>query len=164
MLLMAIDDRFFSTTRGQVLLALRRGPRTVDELARSLELSHNTLRAHLLRLERDDLVRSVGTRRGLGKPAGLYQPTAVAEQLFSQAYAPVLRQLLDVLREQLPADEVLDLLREVAQRLARQQGLDEDQTTPHARLTRAEALLEELSGRPRGHTGPDWCGPRSDQA
>jgi predicted ArsR family transcriptional regulator len=147
MSLTAIDNRFFSTTRGQVLLALRRGPRTVEELARALDLSRNTVRSHLVRLERDELVQSARTRRGIGKPAGLYELTAVAEQLFSQAYAPVLRQLLDVLREQLPADEVLDLLREVGQRIALEQGLDGDRGNPHERLAQAEILLEQLGGR-----------------
>jgi predicted ArsR family transcriptional regulator len=33
------DERFFSTTRGQTLLALRRGSRSVDELARALGLA-----------------------------------------------------------------------------------------------------------------------------
>jgi len=150
MSLTAIDNRFFSTTRGQVLLALRRGPRTVEELARALDLSRNTVRSHLVRLERDELVQSARTRRGIGKPAGLYELTAVAEQLFSQAYAPVLRQLLDVLREQLPADKVLDPVsytREVGQRIALEQGLDGDRGNPHERLAQAEILLEQLGGR-----------------
>jgi predicted transcriptional regulator len=32
------DERFFSSTRGRLVLLLRRGPSTVDELAQALEL------------------------------------------------------------------------------------------------------------------------------
>ena len=138
------DERFFSTTRGQSLLALRRGPRTVDELARALGLTRNAIRSHLTMLERDGLVQRIGHRRGAGKPSNLYQLTTAAEQLFSQAYAPVLRQLLDVLREQLPPSGLDDVLREVGRRMAHEQGLTEADLAE--RLARALAMLNHLGG------------------
>lgn len=57
------DERFFASTRGQVVTLLRRGSRTVDELAGTLGLTDNAVRAHLAGLERDGLVtqgRSAG--------------------------------------------------------------------------------------------------------
>jgi predicted ArsR family transcriptional regulator len=71
MALTSLDHQFFSTTRGQVLIALRRGPRTVEELARALQLSHNAVRSHLVRLGWDELLQSGNTRRGMGKPVRL---------------------------------------------------------------------------------------------
>ncbi|HLZ23933.1 MAG TPA: ArsR family transcriptional regulator [Ktedonobacterales bacterium] len=138
------DERFFSTTRGQALLALRRGSRTVEELARALGLSRNAIRAHLTVLERDGLVQRIGHRRGTGKPSNLYALTTAAEQEFSQAYAPVLRQLLDVLREQLPPGALDDVLREVGRRMANEQGLTEADFA--ARLASALAMLDQLGG------------------
>ena len=116
------DQRALSTSRGQVLLALRRGPRTVEELAQALELTRNAVRSHLSTLERDGLVQRAGKRRGTVKPSNLFELTAAAEELFSHAYAPVLRQLLSVLREQLPAGGLDDLLNEVGRRMAHDQG------------------------------------------
>ncbi|MDP9487804.1 MAG: helix-turn-helix domain-containing protein, partial [Actinomycetota bacterium] len=94
------DERFFASTRGQVVTLLRRSARTVEELARVLGLTDNGIRAHLAALERDGIVRQRGVvRRGSGKPAYVYGLTSQAEGLFPKAYGPVLRELLDVLAE-----------------------------------------------------------------
>ena len=138
------DERFLSTSRGQVLVALRRGPRTVDELARPLGLTRNAIRSHLAILERDGLVQSTLTRRGSSKPSSLYELAPAAEQLFSQAYAPVLRQLLNVLREQLPEGGLDDVLHEVGRRMAHDQDLAEADL--QQRLARALAMLDQLGG------------------
>ena len=70
-----LNKRFLETTRGQLLSLMRRGPRTVEELAAALELSDNAIRNHLSTLERDHLVRQAGVRRttGAGKPALVYE-------------------------------------------------------------------------------------------
>jgi predicted ArsR family transcriptional regulator len=141
-----LDARFFATTRGQVLLALRRGPRTVDDLAQTLGLTRNTVRGHLVSLERDELVRLGGHRRGFRKPARLYELAQGAEQILSQAYGPVLRQLLNVLSAQLSADALNKLMREVAQRVAADEALIPTGREPRERLRRARALLEQLGG------------------
>jgi hypothetical protein len=41
---MVWHERFLSTSRGHILVALRRGPRTVDELALPLGLTRNAIR------------------------------------------------------------------------------------------------------------------------
>ncbi len=89
------NQRFFATTRGQLILLLRRADQTVEELAQALQLTDNAVRAHLATLERDGLVEQQGMRRGGGKPAFVYTLTAEAERLFPKAYrtgaAPVTR-------------------------------------------------------------------------
>jgi len=55
-----VEKRFFESTRGQIVTILRGSPATVDELARKLELTDNAVRAHLLTLERDGIVRQSG--------------------------------------------------------------------------------------------------------
>ena len=59
-------NRFLDSTRGQVATLLRRGSRTVEELAVELGLTDNAVRNHLALLERDGVVRQVGVRRGKG--------------------------------------------------------------------------------------------------
>ena len=93
---------------------LRRGGRTVEELARAVGLTNNGVRAHLATLERDGIVRQGGTVRpasGGGKPAYVYELTPEAEGLFPKAYEPVLGRLLDVLSEGLGPQESEALLR-----------------------------------------------------
>src|SRR5688572_1849363 len=96
------DERFLDSTRGRVATLLRRGRRTVDELAVALGLTDNAVRSHLAALERDGLVRQGAVRRGVGKPAYAYDLTPDAERLFPKAYGPVLRQVIDVLAERVP--------------------------------------------------------------
>jgi predicted ArsR family transcriptional regulator len=147
---MAVSDlnkRFLETTRGQIVALLRRSARTVEELARSLELTDNAVRAHLATLERDGLVRPIGVRRGTGagKPATLYELHPDAEPLFSRAYAPVLRAILDAVAERMPEAETEALMRDVGRRLAAQLGRGVSGDL-HARVHAAAALLSALGG------------------
>src|SRR5919205_854271 len=110
-----------------VVTLMRRGSRTVEELARELDLTDNGVRTHLATLERDGIVRQRGSKRhgsGGGKPAYIYELTPEAEELFAKAYEPVLSQLLDVLAVQLGPQESEALLRSVGRRIA------EGQTVP----------------------------------
>lgn len=139
------DERFFESTRGQIVTLLRRSGRTVEELARALGLTDNGVRAHLAVLERDGIVRQRGSVRrssGGGKPAYVYGLTKQAEDLFPKAYEPALRRLLDVLSERLGSGESEALLRSVGRRLAEEHSTRADV----ARLESAVEVLNELGG------------------
>lgn len=111
-------------TRDQIVAQLRRGQRTVDELAAAVGTTDNSVRAHLAALERDGFVRIEGVRRspGAGKPAALYGLSQAADVASSKAYPPVLVALVDVLLASVSRDEASKLLREVGHRLARAAG------------------------------------------
>jgi predicted ArsR family transcriptional regulator len=141
------DERFFESTRGRMVTLLRRSGRTVEELARSLGLTDNGVRAHLSVLERDGIVRQRGSVRrgsGGGKPAYVYELTSEAEDLFPKAYAPALGRLLDVLVERLGPEESEALLRSVGRRLVEGKTVPTDDT--RARLEAAAGVLNELGG------------------
>lgn len=138
------DERFFASTRGQVVTLLRRAERTVDQLARALSLTDNAVRAHLAALERDGLVRQVGQRRGGGKPAYTYALTPAAERLFPKAYGRLLGLLLDGLAERLPPAVIDDLLRDAGHRLAA--GNVASSAELSERVRHALVLLGELGG------------------
>ena len=144
------DEKFFESTRGQVVALLRRSERTVEELARALGLTDNGVRVHLAVLERDGIVRQRGSVRrssGGGKPAYVYELTQKAEDLFPKAYEPTLRQLLDVLSERLGPEESEALLRSVGRRLAEEHPMPADGADgTHARLEAAAEVLNELGG------------------
>src|SRR5581483_8401167 len=143
----AWNQRFFASTRGRLVLLLRRASSTVEELARSLELTDNAVRAHLATLERDGLVRQIGVRRGpgSGKPAYSYELTPEAEELFPKAYGELLRQLLLALRDSLAQDELEAVLRETARRLAA--GHQPAAGLPlEARVAGAVSLLDQMGG------------------
>jgi predicted ArsR family transcriptional regulator len=108
------------TTRNRLIALLRRGQRTVEELAAALGLTDNAVRAHLAALEREDVVRQVGVRRdgAVGKPATLYGIAPDSSAVFSTAYAPVLGALLAEIRTRMTPKQVESLLRRTGKRLA----------------------------------------------
>ena len=137
--------RFWESTKGRIVSLLRSGSRTVNELATALRLTDNAVRAQLMALERDGLVRTSGTRPGARKPHTTYVLTAEAGQLFPKAYGPVLRVLLDVLKQRVSKKQLLEIVKTVGQKIApsfstaqRQRG-----QTPQER---ALAVLHELGG------------------
>jgi predicted ArsR family transcriptional regulator len=135
---------FFASTRGQIVTLLRRSSRTVDELAQALNLTHTAVRAHLASLERDGLVKQRSERRGSGKPSSVYDLAEASEYLFPKSYGLYLDQLLDILGERKPADEVGTLLREVGRRIAAQRTIPPGDLP--VRLDEAAQVLNELGG------------------
>ncbi|HEY5086072.1 MAG TPA: helix-turn-helix domain-containing protein [Gemmatimonadaceae bacterium] len=114
------EQHFGNSTRGRIVAILRRGRRSVDELAAALGLTDNAVRAHIATLERDGVVAQTGARRDgtVGKPATLYGVAEGADTLFSSAYAPALSALVAELGSRYP-DELESLLRGAARRLAK---------------------------------------------
>lgn len=138
--------RMLGTTRGKLVLLLRRANRTVNELAASLGLTDNAVRAHLATLERDGLVRPAGQQAGARRPHTSYALTADAEHLFPKAYGAVLGAVLDVLGERLPPDQVRELLRETGKRLGRSLALPGGSHDRKTRLRHVLTVLEEIGG------------------
>ncbi len=141
------DEKFFESTRGQIVGLLRRSGRTVEELARAQGLTDNGVRAHLAVLERDGIVRQRGSVRrgsGGGKPAYVYELTPEAEELFPKAYEPTLRRLLDVLAEQIGPEESEVLMRAVGRGLAEGKTVSVGGT--RARVQAAVDVLNALGG------------------
>lgn len=138
---------FFESTRGQVLGLLRRGIGTVEELANELRLTDNAVRAHLITLERDGLVERLGTQPGLRKPHVHYVLTVEAEQLYPKAYSTLFNQLLTTLKERNSAEEVEEILNEVARSLAAGNIAKKNEAI-ESRAKRALATLESMGGAP----------------
>ena len=143
-----LDERFFDSTRGRVVSLLRDGSSTVNELASKLELTDNAVRAHLLSLERDGLIRQSGVQRGSRKPHYAYELTPEAERLFPKAYDALLNQLLATLKGRLPPSAVEDVLREVGRSLAARHASGDAPADPEARLRNAVQILKAIGGTP----------------
>src|SRR4051794_29981484 len=96
-----LNKRFFDSTRARISAMLRGSKSTVSELAEKLELTDNAVRAHLLTLERDGLIRQRGLQKGARKPHFTYELTPEAEHLFPKAYDILVNQFIAVLKERL---------------------------------------------------------------
>lgn len=135
---------FSETTKGRILAILRRGARTVDEIAAHLKLTDNAVRAHLGALQRDRVVVQRGVRPTGGKPAYVYEVSSEAERLFTKAYIPVLVELVTVLESRLGSAEVGGLFGEVGKRLAASRAPSSGSLYERAEI--AAAFLGELGG------------------
>lgn len=142
---MKLDQRFFESTRGQIVTILRTSPCTVDELATKLALTDNAVRAHLSTLERDGLVRQSGIRRGARKPHFTYTLTDEADRLFPKSYDALLNQLLAVLKTRLAPAEIEDVLREVGREIAANNSAGHDGSL-QSRVQKALKVLEAIGG------------------
>jgi predicted ArsR family transcriptional regulator len=143
------DKRFFDSTRGRLVILLRGTTKTVNELAEELELTDNAVRAHLLSLERDGLIKQSGIQRGTRKPHFAYQLTEEAEQLFPKAYDALLNQLIAVLKGRLTPSALEDVLREVGRSLAGAQPASRNNADIDSRIEKALAALEAIGGAAR---------------
>ena len=104
-------QQLLDTSRGRIVSLLQRGPLTVDDIASSLKLSASGVRIQITAMERDGVVRRRGSRAGTTRPSRVFELTPEVEQLLSQAYIPLLTQLVDVFAETLPERQVDALLR-----------------------------------------------------
>ena len=143
------DKRFFDSTRGRLVTLFRGTTKTVNELAEELELTDNAVRAHLLSLERDGLIKQSGIQRGTRKPHFAYQLTEEAEQLFPKAYDALLNQLIAVLKGRLTPLALEEVLREVGRSLAGAQTASKKNGTMEGRIGRALVALEAIGGAAR---------------
>src|SRR5215213_4138549 len=143
-----LDERFFDSTRGRVVGLLRGKSSTVIELAEQLGLTDNAVRAHLLSLERDGLIRQSGVQRGTRKPHYAYELTEEAERLFPKAYDALLNQLITTLKGRLPPAGLEDVLREVGKSLAEKHSSGGGSDDLEGRLQNALEVLKALGGTP----------------
>ena len=128
---------------------LRGNSRTVSDLAEELELTDNAVRAHLLTLERDGLLRQSGMQRGHRKPHFAYELTPEAENLFPKAYDALLNELITVLKGRLAPEALDGVLREVGRSIAGEPTADRRDGDLESRAQRALKVLEALGGSAR---------------
>lgn len=157
-----LDKRFFESTRGRIVSLIRGSTKTVNELAAELGLTDNAVRAHLLSLERDGLIKQSGIQRGSRKPHFAYELTDEADQLFPKAYDILLNQLIDVLKGRLTSTELENVLKEVGRSMAGAQGLSAQNGDMDHRLQHGLRALEAIGGVARIENIGGKCVIRSE--
>jgi predicted ArsR family transcriptional regulator len=132
--------------RGRIIRLLRRGEKTVDELAGELGVTDNGVRSHLAVLEDAGVVEQFSIRRTgtPGKPATVYRVAREAEPHLSAAYAPILEALLVALENRLETKELDALFRDVGRKLAEEHRAAPKSASLATRARLAASLLGEL--------------------
>ncbi|MEO6991069.1 MAG: ArsR family transcriptional regulator [Candidatus Baltobacteraceae bacterium] len=113
------DARFFQSTRGKIVSALRRRhAASAIDLAEEFRLSANAVRQQLVALERDGFVEERSVRRGPTKPTLEYSLTAAAAGLFPQQYDRMLNAVLREVRSREGAGAVGEIFEGMGHRSA----------------------------------------------
>lgn len=141
--------RFFESTRGRIVSYLRGTQATVNDLAAHLGLTDNAVRAHLLSLERDGLIKQSGLLKGSRKPHYAYVLTAEGEHLFPKAYDALLNQFIAVFKVRLTPKAFTEALNAVGRSLAAEQRPATRKLSVERRAQAALRTLEALGGSPR---------------
>jgi predicted ArsR family transcriptional regulator len=149
-----LDKRFFDSSRGRIVTSLRGSAKTVNELAAELALTDNAVRAHLLSLERDGLIKQQGVQRGTRKPHFTYELTSEADSLFPKAYDALLNQLITALKGRLTPAALDQVLREVGRSLAANANSDRKDDL-ETRVGNALTALEAIGGAARSEKEGD---------
>jgi predicted ArsR family transcriptional regulator len=142
-----LRKQFLETSRGRIAGILQRGPGTVEQLASALRLSSNAVRAQLIVMERDGLVRRAGVVPGATRPSHRFELTSALDQLLSGAYIPLLTHLVRTCAADLTRDRLNALMRRTGKSLAN--AFAEGRRLPgdlHARVRRASAFLNTELG------------------
>jgi predicted ArsR family transcriptional regulator len=141
--------RLLESTRGRVLALLRTKNQTVKELADQLSITSNAVRAHLVSLERDGLVRRTGTKTGLRRPHVSYGLSEEADQMFPTLYGPIFSNFLAIARKQLGPRAFRISMRELGRRIASTHSAKVKGQNRIQRLKIALVVLKELGGAPK---------------
>src|SRR5258708_3556990 len=142
-----LRKQFMDTSRGRIAEILQRGPGTVEHLAAALRLTSNAVRAQLIVMERDGLVRRAGLVPGATRPSQTFELTPALEQLLSGAYIPLLTHLVRTSAEGLTRDQLNALMRRTGKSLANEvAGGKRLPGDLHARAKRASAFLNAELG------------------
>jgi predicted ArsR family transcriptional regulator len=104
-------------SRERIVRLLLMDRRTVDELAASLGITKNAVRAQIALLERGGMVEVQGEQKGTRRPAAVYGLSAGTDAHLSQAYPVVLSSVISTLADQLKPKQVEDILRATGRRI-----------------------------------------------
>ena len=140
------STELFGETRGEIVRLLRAQPRTVNDLAAALQLTDNAIRAHLAELQNAGLITQSGERPGTRKPHSLYALTPKAQELLSGLYAPVLKTLLELLKEGHSPAQVETLVKNIGHRLAEPHAAEFARRPLDRRIDQALQLLGTFGG------------------
>jgi len=135
----------------KVLVQLRGGPRTVDDIAIALRITPNAVRDQLRKLQDRNLAVRKGSRAGASKPSALYEITLEGQTQFSTMYLPVLTHFLLVAEGKCSGKQLdafmLATGQSLAKRLRRARGNASTRAHAAARLLRGFGGVSEV--RPR---------------
>jgi predicted ArsR family transcriptional regulator len=92
---------------------------TVDELAQRLNISRNAVRQHISSLERDLLIKQLGTRPSMGRPELLYGLSNKGRETFPRRYSWFSELLMTALFKEVGSDGLTERIKAMGENVAK---------------------------------------------
>ena len=138
------ESRFFQSTRGKIVTALRRRHvASAVDLAEEFGLSPNAVRQQLEQLARDGYVAERSVKRGPTKPTYEYSLTQSAESLFPQRYDKMLNAVLREVKDSFGNDGLEVVLAKLGKRASEKYRAKLASGDVKGRVYELAALLRE---------------------
>ncbi|MDD1605179.1 MAG: HTH domain-containing protein [Methylococcaceae bacterium] len=91
---------------------------TIDDLAQRLSISRNAIRQHLSAMERDTLIKQLGTRPSMGRPELLYGLANKGREKFPRHYSWFSELLMTALFKEVGSDGLTDKVKVMGENVA----------------------------------------------
>jgi DeoR family transcriptional regulator, suf operon transcriptional repressor len=125
-----------------------KGGATLDELAAHLGITKTAVKEHLIKIETYGYLSYVDTKGAVGRPRRRYLLTQEGHDAFPKQYSWLSNVLLEQLAESLGKEEVSQLMRDLADKVAKSMAPRfKDKTTSADLLAEVTATLNELGYR-----------------
>lgn len=105
-------------SRDRIIQLLLLGEKTVEQMAETLGVTRNAIRAQIALLLREGLIEVKGELKGSRRPAGVYGIRAGADVGSSKAYPVVLSQFVQVLADRMPSRQFEAIMKDVGRGMA----------------------------------------------
>jgi DeoR family transcriptional regulator, suf operon transcriptional repressor len=141
---------FPSTKKNILQELLKQGQANASELAKSLNISSQAMRRHLIELETEELIEHSTVQTGMGRPQHFYQLSQQGRALFPHSYGEFAVSFLDTLAETVGQERVSKVLAKQWQRKAETyrdrigQGTIAERVARLVQLRQEEGYMAEL--------------------
>lgn len=113
-------QHLLSETKRKILSNLQGGPKTISQLAETLNMNRTAVEGHLDALQSEGIVEYHFEKSGLGRPKKYYSLTTAGYETFPRKYGLLLNMLVEKLIELYGLENAKKVLLSVARELAKQ--------------------------------------------
>lgn len=141
-----MDITGFSDKQQKILqfLVKEKEGMTIEQIFTLLDISRSAIHQHMTILERDGYVRKFSSTQTGGRPGNIFVLTGKGIHLFPKHYNLVAEMLINMIKQKLGTDKLIQYLQEIGVSLAKSQKGSLQNKPLNEQIRMAVAIMEEL--------------------
>lgn len=146
-----------NSTQHRILnqLLVNKNGLSIDELAKALDVSRNTIQQHFSVFERDNLIKRKQVNKTAGRPVTIYELTDLGINYFPKQYAWFSEVILSDLLEELGETGFAEFLSRLGNKMAGQLNSSIIGKTTPEKVAEAAKLMSDLGFQAQAHTAQE---------